>query len=179
MGSESSEVVRTRTGRMAGRIPLHRQPPIWLMIAVVLATVAPLTMHLLAPATASGTPASSLMIEPAVKPIATVVRVLQPTPTLPVVATAATEVEHVELTTEDASEPEPEPEPELAERRTQRATGTAKQPTASPQLLTKATSACREGDKKTARSTYRELPVGDTRRREIRKACRREGVWIL
>jgi hypothetical protein len=48
-----------------------------------------------------------------------------------------------------------------------------------PGLLTRATDACKDGDKKTARSTYRALPRGDTRRKEIRKACRREGVWIL
>lgn len=48
-----------------------------------------------------------------------------------------------------------------------------------PSMATKAKAACARKDKDAARSAYKSLERGDPRRKEIRKACRKSGVWFL
>lgn len=167
-----------------GRIPLSRQPPIWLMIAVVVASLVPLAVHLQAPGSAIAASASDRVAPP----IAATTTVHVPTGLRGVERAVERRAEPIVVAdvAQAADEPCPaEPcdgTPERAGPTRHAAPSTsppARQRMTRPEPLTKATSACREGDKKTARSTYRAIPLGDSRRREIRKACRREGVWIL
>ena len=43
----------------------------------------------------------------------------------------------------------------------------------------KAVAACERKDKDAARSVYKSLERGDPQRKEIRKSCRKSGVWIF
>jgi hypothetical protein len=188
MGSQQSSADRSRPGR----VPLSRQPPIWLMVAVVVASLLPLTMQLdgdVGSAHAAGV--ETIEVEQTVEhqfAESAAINDLQrhgPAPSFPKAA-AAEEIVVVETSIADATEDlEPCPTPcdespaadEPETRRTSEDEPTARP--SRPPLLTQVSEACREGDKKAARSTYRTLPLGDSRRKEMRKACRREGVWIL
>jgi hypothetical protein len=183
-------------GSRLDRIPLHRQPPIWLMVGVVVATLVPLTMHVFAASASDHVERDvALVLAPApARELVASAAVERPlvTPSIPVVAKVASAEELIRVDVEvDIEESEPcpapcdeRPQPSMAEPREEPSIGRSAIPRANeassrPPLLSKAAAACREGDKKSARSTYRAIPVGDSRRKEIRKACRREGVWIL
>jgi hypothetical protein len=48
-----------------------------------------------------------------------------------------------------------------------------------PDRAQRAKAACAAGNKSAARTVYRGLPLGDPRRRAIRRACRQSGIFIL
>jgi hypothetical protein len=190
MGSPQSSADRARSGR----VPLSRQPPIWLMVAVVVASLLPLTMQFngdVGSAHAAGS-LETIEVGQAVEhefaraAASNELQPHEPAPSFPKTA-AAEELVLLETSIADATEDlEPCPTPcderspaaeEPETRKTSEDESTAR-PSRAP-LLTKVSEACREGDKKAARSTYRTLPLGDSRRKQMRKACRREGVWIL
>lgn len=188
--------------RRVTRIPLHRQPPVWLIACVVLASLSPVMLR-----------AFGVELGPSLpgEPVA-IARAGEPEAARPIVDLAARSpviagVDRPARTPAQASEPEilifddapakadaaatdvdaahddahadrfavapasdaiTEPTPRGAARPDTRASE-----------LSEAKAACRRGNKDAARSVYRGLPVGDSRRKEIRRACRQEGVWIL
>lgn len=204
--------------RRATWIPLHRQPPVWLITCVVLASLSPVMLRAfgvelgpkipVAPvATAQAQePADAPIVGAAARPLAASLGgpVMGSMPVdasevvifddvqddaqddaqdddqaddqadaqgddLALEPDAASDAEPVDAAQLATAEPAAERQPEA--RETKRASR--------PTELAEAKAACRRGNKDVARSVYRDLPVGDARRREIRRACRQEGVWIL
>lgn len=174
--------------RRTTRISVYRQPPVWLIASVVLAAVLPAVL-----------PAFGIETGPAlpVQPVATA-RASEPAPaevvhelelTAPVVARhvdaslAEASGNHEDIVIfDEADEPEEDAAQPDAALPTAPSTDDRDPRVAAPvkaTRLTEAKSACRRGNKEAARSLYRDLPLGDARRKEIRKACRQEGVWIL
>ena len=155
------------------RIRLAQQPPLYLLVAVVVASLCPLLMQLWStPTVASLERLPALALAPD-----SLQRVrLPPVAEEPAQAPAA-------VTVEDAPREPPEEldavvildEPAAPARRV----GTAKPKprTATPAQQAKA--ACARKDKATARTAYRRLPVGDARRKDVRRTCRDHGVWVL
>ena len=200
--------------RRATWIPLHRQPPVWLITCVVLASLSPVMLRAfgvelgpkipVAPvATAQAQePADAPIVDAAARPLAASldgpVMGSMPVDASEVVifddaqddaqddtqddAQDDTQRDDLALEPDAASDAEPVDAAQLAtaEPAAERQPEARESKRASrPTELAEAKAACRRGNKDVARSVYRDLPVGDARRREIRRACRQEGVWIL
>jgi hypothetical protein len=194
--------------RRATRIPLHRQPPVWLISCVVLASLSPVLLRAFGVELGPPLPVDPVAMARADEPVAA-----QPIVDLaarsPVIArfdrvalepTTSAEPEIV-IVDDETSDPDAadlddagdtaEPLAVVAEATGPDAITESTPRAAQPDVarptegvarraeLAEAKAACRRGNKDVARSVYRDLPVGDARRKEIRRACRQEGVWIL
>jgi hypothetical protein len=194
--------------RRATRIPLHRQPPVWLISCVVLASLSPVLLRAFGVELGPPLPVDPVAMARADEPVAA-----QPIVDLaarsPVIAsfdrvalepTTSAEPEIV-IVDDETSDPDaadlddagdtaeplavvaeatgPDAITESTPRGTQPDVARPTEGVARRAELAEAKAACRRGNKDVARSVYRDLPVGDARRKEIRRACRQEGVWIL
>lgn len=142
------------------------QPPIYLMGAVVLASLLPLFAQLFGGAASDG-------VERLRRLAFAGMNVPQLEPREPSVVALAVDEENEqveeELVEEDEIEffelvPLDDTEPERATR---------------PSVVSRAKAACARKDKDSARAAYRALERGDKRRKTIRRACRNAGVWFL
>ena len=189
--------------RRVTRIPLHRQPPVWLIACVVLASLSPVMLRAFGVELGPALPvepvamarepgvAGSLVDLAARSPV--IAGADRPAPPLPpaepeIVIFDDASSQGVDQLADpdddvDADDETGADQAVAAAARTDAITESTPravaQPDARPTELAEAKAACRRGNKDAARSVYRGLPVGDARRREIRRACRQEGVWIL
>lgn len=193
--------------RRATRIPLHRQPPVWLISCVVLASLSPVLLRAFGVELGPPLPVDPVAMARAADPVAAqpIVDLAARSPVIarvdPVALEPTTSAEpEIVIIDDETSDPDAadlddagdtaEPLAALAEAAGPDAITESTPRGAQPDVarptegarraeLAEAKAACRRGNKDAARSVYRDLPVGDARRKEIRRACRQEGVWIL
>jgi hypothetical protein len=197
--------------RRATRIPLHRQPPVWLISCVVLASLSPVLLRAFGVELGPPLPVDPVAMARADEPVAAqpIVDLAARSPVIarfdrvavPSALASASPEPEIVIVDEETSDPDAadlddagdlaEPLAALAEatgpdaitestpRGTQPDVARPTEGVARRAELAEAKAACRRGNKDVARSVYRDLPVGDARRKEIRRACRQEGVWIL
>lgn len=165
------------------RIRLAHQPPLYFVVAVVVASLLPVLFQLLPDA--SSAVALQRLPKLAAAPIA-FERI-----DVPAFAVLDDEVQPqvVEAVAPEADEEivivEPQPRERSSKHRAA-ALDRAREPSPSrrlpaprPGLEQRAKAACAAHDKAAARSAYRALPFGDERRRSVRKACRDAGIIML
>jgi hypothetical protein len=152
------------------RIRLAHQPPLYFVAAVVIASLLPLLFQFV--------------------PDASSAVALQRLPNL-VASTVAFDrielpsfavIESEELVQEEVMILEPEAEPERKAKIVERATAPERRLASAaprPSLEQRGKAACAAKNKTAARDAFRSLPVGDDRRRTIRRACRDAGILIL
>lgn len=138
------------------------QPPVYLLGAVVVAALFPLFAG-----------AASGSVEHLRRFAFAGINMQQLEPKTPavVVVEEVEEVEEVEVQRVEPEHVEQEPAVVSSKPRAR-----SKAP-ASPKA--KAVAACERKDKDAARAVYKSLERGDPRRKEIRKSCRKSGVWIF
>lgn len=137
------------------------QPPLYLLGAVVIAALLPLFAG-----------AASGSVEHLRRFAFTGINMQQLGPKTPAVVVGdETEDEDDVQIVEPESVEQEEPAVEESKPRARR------KPAASPK--SKAVAACERKDKDAARTVYKSLERGDPRRKEIRKSCRKSGVWIF
>ena len=156
------------------RIRLAHQPPLYFVAAVVLASLLPLLFQFV--------------------PEASSAVALQRLPKLVASTVAFERIELPSFAVIDDPEPEaqqevmilePEaPEPERKAKAVARPTAPASErrlaaATPRPSLEQRGKAACAAKNKTAARDAFRSLPVGDDRRRTIRRACRDAGILVL
>lgn len=139
------------------------QPPIYLMGAVVLASLLPLFVQAF-----DGT---SVGVEHLRQLMFAGVHIEQPAS-----STSAIPMVEDEQPEDEIEIVEPEPEADLDESEPLETTSATRH-TAS--VTGKARAACARNDKASARAAYKSLKLGDPRRKAIRRSCRESGVWIL
>lgn len=173
LGYRSCQSVEGVRSRCQCRGPVSRdtiqirlaQPPLYLMGAVVIASLLPLFAG-----------AASDSVERLRRFAFAGISAQQLEPPAPA---AALVVEDDEPEEDEAPvlvvEPEPvEQEPVAAPVKTSRPRRKA---STSPQA--KAVAACQRDDKDAARAVYKSLERGDPQRKQIRKSCRKSGIWIF
>ena len=159
------------------RIRLANQPPLYFVAAVVVASLLPLLFQLMPDA--SSVVALQRLPKLAAAPVA-FERV-----DVPSFAVLDAEVEPpAEETADDVVIVEPEPRERTIRARSatpdrRDETPTRRAATPRPGLEQRGKAACAAGNKSGAREVYRALPIGDERRRSLRKACRDAGILIL
>lgn len=135
------------------------QPPLYLLGAVVIAALLPLFAG-----------AASGSVERLRRFAFTGINMQQLEPKTPaVVAVDDEDEDDVQLVEPEAVEQEPALVPAKPRAR--------RKASASPK--SRAVAACERQDKDAARAVYKSLERGDPQRKEIRKSCRKSGVWIF
>jgi hypothetical protein len=159
------------------RIRLAHQPPLYFVAAVVLASLLPLLFQFVPEAS------SAVALQRLPKLVASTVAFERiELPSFAVIEEPATdeqpstEPEEVMILEPEVGEPERKAKvvarPVAPERRLASATPR-------PSLEERGKAACAAKNKTAARDAFRSLPLGDDRRRTIRRACRDAGILVL
>lgn len=172
-GHRSRRSVERGIGRCQSRPPVSRdtvqirlaQPPLFLMGAVVIASLLPLFAG-----------AASDSVERLRRFAFAGINLQQLEPQVPAVAFTPTEGEDRDEQQPETEAPRSlvEPEPVVHERRAK-----ASRPRRNVPAAAKAAAACERKDKDAARAVYKTLERGDPQRKQIRKSCRKSGVWLF
>lgn len=163
------------------RIRLAHQPPLYFVAAVVLASLLPLLFQFVPEAS------SAVALQRLPKLVASTVAFERiELPSFAVIdeqeSTEQESMEQESVEDEDVMILEAETEPERKAKVVARPIAPERRlasATPRPSLEQRGKAACAARNKTAARDAFRSLPVGDDRRRTIRRACRDAGILIL